>query len=81
MRDLITRFLISSGIDPVYFVTLLVDIVAIVFAGKLKRGLTVTQRSFYKAIILVAVLLTAGVLAKIFGFITSWKDLKSLWTT
>ncbi len=81
MRDLITRWILLSGIDPVYFITGIVDILALYLLGRLKKGLTVHQRALYKAVIVVAILLTAGVLSKVFGLITEWKDLKTLWDT
>jgi predicted MFS family arabinose efflux permease len=79
MQEIISRFLQSSHIDPVYFVTGIADIVALFLWGKLKKGLSNTQRALYKAIILVAIILTAAVLCKVFGVINDWKELKSIW--
>lgn len=79
MRDLIVRFLESSHIDPVYFITGIVDIISIFLWGRLKGGLSNLQRSLYKAIIFVAMVLTAGALCKFFGLINDWKELKSIW--
>jgi hypothetical protein len=39
------------------------------------------QRSLYKAIIVVAMLLTAGTVCKLFGIIKDWKELESLWNS
>lgn len=81
MRDLIERFLQDSGIDPVYFITCIVDVLALYLVTRLKLGLTTTQRSMYLAVIIVAVLLSAGVLCKVFGIIADWRELKSLWNS
>ena len=80
MKDLINRFLESSHVDPVYFITCIVDVVAILLWGKLKGGLSELQRSLYKAIIFVAIVLTAATLSKYFGVIKNWKELKSIWS-
>ena len=77
MRDLIERFLQDSGIDPVYFVTGIVDALALYLATRLKLGLTVTQRSLHISVIIVAILMSAGVIGKAFGLITNWHDLQS----
>ncbi len=81
MHDLIVRFLESSRIDPVYFITCIVDVIALFFWGKLKGGLPDWQRSLYRAVILVAIVLTAGVLCKFFGLIKNWKELESNWSS
>ena len=80
MNDLVIRFLQSSGIDPVYFITCIVDAVSIFLWTRLKRQLSVLQRSLYDAIILVAIVLTAVALCKFFGLINDWKELKSFWS-
>jgi hypothetical protein len=79
MQYIIARFLESSHIDPVYFVTLIVDVVAVFLWFRLKRHLPTIQRSLHTAIIIVAIVLTAGVLFKYFGVIKDWKELRSLW--
>lgn len=79
MENLLSRFLELQHIEPVYFITCMVDIVAIVLWSSLKKGLSILQRSLYQAVILVAFLLTAGVLCRIFGLIHDWKDLEALW--
>ncbi len=79
MRDLITDFLQSAHIDPVYFVTCAVDVIAFILWKKLKTGLSVTQRSFYNAFIFVSVVLTIVVLCKVFGVIKDWSELRSIW--
>ena len=81
MEDLIFRFLQSSHIDPLYFVTCIADIVAFFLWGRIKRVTSNTQRALYRAIILVAIVLTAGVLSRYFGLITDWKELESLWSS
>jgi hypothetical protein len=81
MQDLIFRFLKSSGVDPVYFITCIVDVIAIFLWVRLKRGLSDLQRSLYRAIILVAIVLTAGALCKFFGLIMDWKELESIWSS
>lgn len=81
MEDLLVRFLHSSGIDPVYFVTGIVDLISIFLWTRLKLHLSDVQRSMYKATIIVAILLTAGVLCKYFGFVTNWKDVESFWNS
>jgi len=79
MRDLIVRFLQSSHVDPVYFFTCVVDVVSIFLWRKLSGPLTDFQRSMFKAVIVVAFVLTAGVLCKVFGLIKDWKELESVW--
>lgn len=79
MQDLISRFLASSRIDPVYFVTCIVDVISIFLWTRLKGALPDSQRSLYRAIILVAIVLTAGALCKFFGLIKDWKELESVW--
>ena len=80
MENLIARFLESSHIDPVYFVTCIVDIIALILWRRLKRGLSVLERSLYTAIILVAIVLTAGALCRLFGIIKDWKEFESIWS-
>jgi hypothetical protein len=72
MKDLLVRFLQSSHIEPVYFVTFVADLVALFLSRRLKRGLTDLQRALYWAIILVAITMTAGSLCKFFGIIKDW---------
>ena len=79
MKDLISRLLQSSHIDPVYFVTAVLDITAYFLWRGLKRGTPPMQSALYKAVILLAILLTAGTLARLFGLITDWKELESIW--
>jgi len=79
MQYLITRFLESSHIDPVYLVTGIVDVLSIFLWWRLKGGLPDWKRSLYKAVIFVAILLTAAALSKYFGFISDWKELKPTW--
>lgn len=80
MKDLIFRFLQSTRVDPVYFITCILDVISIFLWGRLKRPLSNTQRSLYKAIILVAVALTAAALCKYFGLIKDWKEFESIWS-
>jgi hypothetical protein len=70
MQDLIFRFLKNSGIDPIYFITGILDVIAVFLWGRLKANLSNWQRAFYKAIILVAIALTAGAVCKFYGLIT-----------
>jgi len=79
MQYLITRFLESSHIDPVYLITGIVDVISFFLWRKLKRGLPDWQRSLFKAVIFVAIVLTAGALCKYFGLIKDWKELKPNW--
>ncbi len=79
MQYLITRFLQNSHIDPVYFVTCIIDIVSYFLWGRLRKGLTTTERSLYKAIIFVAFVLTVASLSKVLGFFQEWKELKDIW--
>ena len=81
MQDLINRFLQSSHVDPIYFITCIADIVSVFLSTRLKRNLSVWQRSLYDAIIVVAIVLTAAVLCKYFGVIQDWKELKSIWSS
>jgi len=81
MEDLVNRFLQIQHIDPVYFVTTLIDVAAIYVWGKLKGGLSVTLRSLYNAIIVVAFVMTAAVVCKVFGVIDDWRELKTIWTS
>jgi hypothetical protein len=81
MQDLINRFLESSRIDPLYFVTCIVDVIAIFLWGRLKGGLSDLQRSLYKAVIFVAMVLTVGALCKFFGLIKDWRELRSIWSS
>ncbi len=81
MRDLVVRFLEYSHTDPVYFATCLIDVVSIFLWTKLKRPLSSFQRALYTAVIVVAFVLTAGVLCKYFGLFNDWKDLQSLWSS
>jgi hypothetical protein len=81
MSDLIFRFLQSSRVDPVYFITCIVDVISVFLWRRLKRGLPVLQKSLYRAIILVAIVLTAGVLCKFFGLIKDWKEFESIWSS
>jgi hypothetical protein len=79
MHELITRFLESSRIDPIYFFTWIVDVLAVFLWSRLKGSLSEWRRSLYKAVIVVAIVLTAGALCKFFGLINDWKELKSIW--
>jgi hypothetical protein len=81
MQDLINRFLVSSHIDPIYFITGIVDVISIFLWRGLKGGLPDWQRALYKAMIFVAFVLTAGALCKFFGLITDWKELESIWSS
>jgi hypothetical protein len=76
MKDLIVRFLQASRIDPVYFVTCVVDVIAIFLWRGLRRGTTATKSALYKAVILVAIVLTAASLSRFFGLIKHWKELE-----
>ncbi len=78
MQELITRFLQSSHADPVYFVTGVVDLFSLILWGQLRKGLSNTQRALYRAIIVVAFLLTVACLSKYLGFIQEWKDLRTI---
>jgi hypothetical protein len=80
MKYLIARFLESSHIDPVYLVIGIVDIISIFLWKRLQGGIPDWQRSLFRAVILVAILLTLGALCKYFGFIKDWKELKPNWT-
>jgi hypothetical protein len=79
MENILSRFLESSHIEPIYFITCMVDVLSILLWKKLKGGMPDWQRALYKAIILVAVVLTAAVTCRYFGFIKDWKELKSFW--
>ena len=79
MQYLITRFLESSGIDPVFFITGMVDVLSVFLWRRLKGGLPDWKRSLYRAVIFVAILLTAAALSKYFGLINEWKELKPHW--
>ncbi len=81
MQYLIARFLEDSHIDPVYLVTVIVDVVSVFLWTRLKKDLSVLRRSLYTSMILVSVILTAGVLCKVFGYITDWKELLSFWSS
>jgi len=81
MRDLLVRFLQSTGIDPFYFVTCIVDAVSIVLWRRLKAPLSDSQRSIYRAIILVAFVLTAIAFCKFFGLIKDWKEIEPNWSS
>ncbi|HEY6953544.1 MAG TPA: hypothetical protein VI758_14145 [Bacteroidota bacterium] len=81
MRDLLGRFLQSSGIDPVYFVTCIVDVISLFLWRKLKEPLTESQRALFKAVILVALVMTVYVLCKFFGVINDWRDLEPNWSS
>jgi hypothetical protein len=81
MQDLIFRFLQSSRIDPVYFVTCIVDVISVFLWRRLKGDLPDLQRSLYRAMIFVAIVLTAGALCKYFGLIKDWKELESIWSS
>jgi hypothetical protein len=81
MQYIIARFLEDSHIDPIYLVTAIVDIVSVFLWLRLKNDLTVLRRSLYTSMIVVAMIMTAGVLCKVFGYITDWKDLMSFWTS
>ncbi|MGB2867735.1 MAG: hypothetical protein WBD36_04745 [Bacteroidota bacterium] len=76
MKDLLVRYLQSSHSDPVYFLTFVVDIASIFLLGRLKHGLSDAQRALYKAVIVVAFMLTAVCLFKYFGVIKDWKELE-----
>jgi hypothetical protein len=79
MENLISRFLASSHIDPLYFVTCIVDVVSIYLWTRLKEALPDSERSLYKAVIIVAIVLTAGALCKFFGVVKDWRELESIW--
>ena len=79
MQYLITRFLESSHIDPVFLITGIVDVISVYLWRKLKGGLPDWQRSLFRAVIFVAIVLTAGALCKYFGLIKDWKELKPNW--
>lgn len=79
MDHIISRFLASSHIDPVVFITCVVDVVSIFLWRGLKGTMPETQRSLYKAVIIVAIVLTAGTLCKYFGVIKDWRELESIW--
>lgn len=79
MADLISRFLASSHIDPFYFVTCIVDVVSIFLWSRLEEALPDSVRSLYRAVIIVAIVLTAGALCKFFGLIKDWRELESIW--
>ena len=81
MQDLIFRFLKSSGIDPVYFITGIIDVISLSLWRSLKRDLSDSQRALYKAVILVAIVLTAYALCKFFGLLINWKELESVWSS
>ena len=81
MQYLINRFLESSRIDPVYLITCIVDVISIFLWRRLKGGLSDLQRSLYRAIIFVAIVLTAAALCKFFGLIKNWKELESIWSS
>ena len=78
MEDIVSRFLQLSHTDPVYFITIVVDVLAIFLWGRLKRGLTDSERGLYRAVILVAMALSAATLSKFFGLINDWKELRSI---
>jgi hypothetical protein len=80
MQYLITHFLESSHIDPVYFITGIVDVISVFLWRRLKRGLPDWQRSLYRAVIFVAIVLTAYALSKYFGLIKDWKELLPNWS-
>jgi len=67
MQDLIFRFLKSSGIDPIYFIAGILDVLSAFLWIGLKGALPYWRRSLYKGVILMAIVLTAGVLCKYFG--------------
>ncbi len=75
MKELITDFLQSSHTDPVYFITLVIDIAAYFLGRKLKQGLSSTQRALYQSVIIVGVVLTSACLSKFFGLFQDWKEL------
>lgn len=79
MKDLIVRLLESSRIDPIYFVTCLLDLYALFLWRGLRRGTTATRSALYKAVIVVAIALTAVSLSRFFGLIKSWKELEFFW--
>ena len=79
MQYLITRFLESSHIDPVFLITGIVDVISVYLWRKLKGGLPDWQRSLFRAVIFVAIVLTAGALCKYFSLIKDWKELKPNW--
>lgn len=79
MENFISRFLASSHIDPFIFMTCIVDVVSIFLWRGLKETMPETQRSLYKAVIIVAIVLTAGALCKYFGLIKDWRELESIW--
>lgn len=76
MQDILIRFLQSSRIDPLYFVTCVVDVISIFLWSRLGKPLTVTQRSLYKAVIFVAIVLTIGAFCRYFGLIGDWRELE-----
>jgi len=79
MKDLITRFLVASRVDLFFFMTGIVDVFAVFLWSRLKGGLPEWKRSLYKAVIFVAMVLTAVALCKYFGLIKDWKELKPNW--
>ncbi len=79
MNYLITRFLESSHINPVYFITGIVDVLSVFLWWRLRGGLPDWKRSLYRAVIFVAIVLTAYALSKYFGLIKDWKELVPNW--
>jgi hypothetical protein len=79
MVNLISRFLASTHLDPFYFTTCIVDVISFFFWRRLKDTLPDSEKALYKAIIIVAIVLTAGALCKFFGLINDWKELESIW--
>ena len=81
MKDLVFRFLQSSGIEPIYLVTGILDIISLSLWRALKKDLSDSQRALYKSVILVATALTAYAFCKFFGLLGDWKELESVWSS
>lgn len=79
MKDILVRFLQSSHIDPVFFVTFVLDVAAYYLSKKLKKGISDLQRALYWAVILVAMAFTFASFAKVFGIIKDWNELRPIW--
>ncbi len=80
MKYLIARFLEASHVDPVYLIIGIVDVMSVFLWRRLKGGLPEWQRSLSKAVIIVAIVLTAAALYKHFGLINDWKELRPDWS-
>ncbi|MBI3004804.1 MAG: hypothetical protein HYY49_05245 [Ignavibacteriales bacterium] len=80
MKQLIARFLESSHVDPVYLIIGIVDLMSVFLWRRLRGGIPEWQRALFKAVIIVAIVLTAAALCKHFGLINDWKDLRPNWS-